>query len=67
IIFYQSKLGFGALPHPREPREAHLTETRSLLRSKIKILGNETSSKPIMVFRFRLLVVIRYFFFFFHF
>nr|MCG7218568.1 hypothetical protein [Candidatus Liberibacter asiaticus] len=60
-IFYQSKLGFGALSHPRE---AHLKETISLLRSKIKLLGKGTSSKPIVVFRFRLLVVVRYFFFF---
>ncbi|MCG7218806.1 hypothetical protein ACMBCN_03605 [Candidatus Liberibacter asiaticus] len=30
-------------------------------------MGNETSSKPIVVSRFRLLIVIKYFFFFFFF
>ncbi|MCG7218793.1 hypothetical protein ACMBCN_03530 [Candidatus Liberibacter asiaticus] len=50
------------MPHPRE---AHLKEIRSLLRSMIKLLGKDKSSKPIVVFRFRLLVVVRFFFFFF--
>ncbi|MCG7218461.1 hypothetical protein ACMBCN_01610, partial [Candidatus Liberibacter asiaticus] len=63
-IFYQSKLSFGALPHPRE---AHIKETKSLLRLKIKFLGKETSFKLIVVFRFRLLVVVRCLFFFFSF
>ncbi|MCG7218774.1 MAG: hypothetical protein K6253_03120 [Candidatus Liberibacter asiaticus] len=50
------------MSHPKEAKEAYLKETRSLLRSKIKFLGKETSSKPIMVSRYKLLVVVRYFF-----
>ncbi|MCG7218545.1 hypothetical protein ACMBCN_02160 [Candidatus Liberibacter asiaticus] len=44
-------------------KKVHLKETISLLRSKIKLLGKEILFKPIVVFRFRLLLVVRYFFF----
>ncbi|MCG7218667.1 MAG: hypothetical protein K6253_02570 [Candidatus Liberibacter asiaticus] len=48
-------------------REAHLRRQEAFedRRSKIKLLGKEISSKPIMIFKFRLFVIVRYIFFFF--